>query len=47
MTIKAFVFDAYETLYDVHSVSQLTEQEFPGQGDLITQVWRLTQLEYK
>lgn len=47
MTIKAFVFDAHETLYDVHSVSQLTEQEFPGQRDLITQVWRLTQLEYK
>lgn len=46
MTIKAFVFDAYGTLYDVHSVSQLTEQEFPGQGDLITQVWRLKQLEY-
>jgi FMN phosphatase YigB (HAD superfamily) len=32
MTIKAFVFDAYETLYDVYSVSQLTEPEFAGQG---------------
>ena len=24
----------------------MTEKEFPGQGDLITQVWRLKQLEY-
>ncbi|ASJ74778.1 haloacid dehalogenase type II [Granulosicoccus antarcticus] len=46
MTIEAFVFDAYGTLYDVHSVSQLTEEEFPGRGDLITQIWRLKQLEY-
>lgn len=46
MTIEAFVFDAYGTLYDVHSVSQITEIEFPDHGDLITQVWRLKQLEY-
>ncbi|GAB5469328.1 MAG: haloacid dehalogenase type II [Rhodospirillales bacterium] len=46
MTIDAVVFDAYGTLYDVQSVSATTEQEFPGQGELITQVWRLKQLEY-
>lgn len=46
MAIKAFVFDAYGTLYDVQSVSQITEDEFPNKGDLITQVWRLKQLEY-
>lgn len=46
MLINAFVFDAYGTLYDVQSVSQVTEEEFPSQGDLITQVWRLKQLEY-
>lgn len=46
MTIKAFVFDAYGTLYDVQSVAQVTEEEFPGHGELITQVWRLKQLEY-
>lgn len=46
MTIEAFVFDAYGTLYDVHSVSQTTSQEFPDHGDLVTQVWRLKQLEY-
>ncbi|MEQ8899746.1 MAG: haloacid dehalogenase type II [Roseovarius sp.] len=46
MTIDAFVFDAYGTLYDVQSVSQITKEEFPEHGDLITQVWRLKQLEY-
>jgi 2-haloacid dehalogenase len=46
MTIQAFVFDAYGTLFDVQSVYEVTEQEFPGHGDLITQVWRLKQLEY-
>lgn len=46
MTIKAVVFDAYGTLYDIQSVATVTEQAFPGYGDLITQVWRLKQLEY-
>lgn len=46
MAIKAFVFDAYGTLFDVQSVSTITENEFPGQGELITQIWRLKQLEY-
>ena len=46
MTIDAFVFDAYGTLFDVQSVSQITHQEYPQHGDLITQVWRLKQLEY-
>jgi len=46
MPIKAFVFDAYGTLYDVQSVAAATEVAFPGHGDYITQVWRLKQLEY-
>jgi 2-haloacid dehalogenase len=46
MTIKAVVFDAYGTLYDVQSVLTRTEQLCPGKGDLITQIWRLKQLEY-
>ena len=46
MTVEAVVFDAYGTLFDVQSVSETTEHEFPGWGDLITQVWRLKQLEY-
>lgn len=44
--IKAFVFDAYGTLYDVQSVSNITEAAFPGYGDYITQIWRMKQLEY-
>ena len=46
MPIKAFVFDAYGTLYDVQSVAAVTEAAFPGHGEYITQVWRLKQLEY-
>ncbi len=46
MTIKAIVFDAYGTLYDVQSVAAITDQAFPGYGEIITQIWRLKQLEY-
>ena len=46
MTIKAVVFDAYGTLYDVQSVADITEEIFPGYGEIITQVWRIKQLEY-
>lgn len=44
--IKAFVFDAYGTLYNVQSVAQAVETAFPGYGSLITSVWRMKQLEY-
>ena len=46
MTIKAVVFDAYGTLYDIQSVAEVTEEAFPGYGEIITQVWRIKQLEY-
>ena len=46
MTIKAVVFDAYGTLYDIQSVAEITEDAFPGYGEIITQVWRIKQLEY-
>lgn len=46
MKIKAVVFDAYGTLYDVQSVAAVTEEAFPGYGEIITQVWRIKQLEY-
>jgi 2-haloacid dehalogenase len=46
VTIQAVVFDAYGTLYDVQSVAAVTEQTFPGYGEIITQVWRIKQLEY-
>jgi 2-haloacid dehalogenase len=46
VTIKAVVFDAYGTLYDVQSVADVTEAAFPGYGEMITQIWRIKQLEY-
>ena len=46
MTINAVVFDAYGTLYDIQSVAAVTEDAFPGYGDIITQIWRIKQLEY-
>jgi 2-haloacid dehalogenase len=46
VTIKAIVFDAYGTLYDVQSVAAVTEHTFPGYGEIITQLWRIKQLEY-
>jgi 2-haloacid dehalogenase len=46
MTVKAVVFDAYGTLYDIQSVAAVTEQAFPGYGEIITQIWRIKQLEY-
>jgi 2-haloacid dehalogenase len=46
VTIKAVVFDAYGTLFDIQSVAAITEETFPGYGEIITQVWRIKQLEY-
>ncbi|THD66002.1 MAG: haloacid dehalogenase type II [Bradyrhizobium sp.] len=46
MTVKAVVFDAYGTLFDIQSVASITEQAFPGYGGIITQIWRIKQLEY-
>jgi 2-haloacid dehalogenase len=46
VTIKAVVFDAYGTLYDIQSVAAVTEETFPGYGEIVTQVWRIKQLEY-
>ncbi|WP_024514162.1 haloacid dehalogenase type II [Bradyrhizobium sp. Tv2a-2] len=46
MNIKAVVFDAYGTLYDIQSVAAVTEETFPDYGDIITQIWRIKQLEY-
>ncbi|KIL50972.1 haloacid dehalogenase type II [Jeotgalibacillus campisalis] len=45
-SIKAFVFDAYGTLFDVHSVTEACNDFFPGKGADISQSWRKKQLEY-
>ena len=39
-TLDALVFDAYGTLYDVHSVTALAESFFPGKGAALSQLWR-------
>ena len=44
--LDALVFDAYGTLFDVHSVTALADSFFPGQGDALSQRWRTKQLEY-
>lgn len=44
--IKAFVFDAYGTVFDVHSVAALADQFFPGKGAALSQTWRAKQIEY-
>jgi 2-haloacid dehalogenase len=44
--MKALVFDAYGTLFDVHSVVQACEREFPGHGATLSRDWRAKQLEY-
>lgn len=46
MKIRAVLFDAYGTLFDVHSVALLAEQLFPGHGEKLSLVWRDKQIEY-
>lgn len=46
MSLDALVFDAYGTLYDVHSVLRRCEAFFPGSGAQLSQLWRAKQLEY-
>src|SRR5258708_28909624 len=46
MRVEALVFDAYGTLYDVHSVVQRCVSCFPGKGAQLSQLWRAKQLEY-
>src|SRR6201997_5904489 len=44
--IQAIAFDAYGTLFDVHSVIALCDRKFPGQGAELSKLWRAKQLEY-
>jgi 2-haloacid dehalogenase len=45
-SLRALVFDAYGTLFDVHSVMRLCDELWPGKGQLLSQLWRTKQLEY-
>ena len=44
--MKALVFDAYGTLFDVYSVTSLCELLFPGRGSALAVAWRSKQLQY-
>jgi 2-haloacid dehalogenase len=46
MAAEAMVFDAYGTLYDVHSVAARCEICWPGKGTELSTLWRAKQLEY-
>lgn len=44
--IQALVYDAYGTIFDVFSVMEKCEKNFPGKGGAIAEIWRTKQLEY-
>jgi 2-haloacid dehalogenase len=44
--IRAVVFDAYGTLFDVYSIGALAERLYPGQGAALSVLWRDKQIEY-
>jgi 2-haloacid dehalogenase len=44
--VRALVFDAYGTLFDVQSISIACESLFPGKGTELSRIWRTKQLEY-
>jgi 2-haloacid dehalogenase len=46
IAVDALVFDAYGTLFDVHSVVARAEALAPGRGVALSQLWRTKQLEY-
>ena len=44
--LSALVFDAYGTIFDVHSVTRRADELFPGKGTALSAAWRAKQLEY-
>ncbi|WEX07762.1 haloacid dehalogenase type II [Chelativorans sp. AA-79] len=46
MRFSAFVFDAYGTLFDVHSAVRRHAAEIGPEGQVLSEVWRAKQLEY-
>ncbi|MGE5638721.1 MAG: haloacid dehalogenase type II [Clostridia bacterium] len=44
--LDALVFDAYGTLFDVHSVVRRCDACWPGKGTALSAAWRSKQLEY-
>jgi 2-haloacid dehalogenase len=46
LPIRAVLFDAYGTLFDVYSIGVAAERRFPGAGERLALVWRDKQIEY-
>jgi len=46
MRHTAVLFDAYGTLFDVHSVAAMAEQLAAGRGTELSMLWRQKQIEY-
>ena len=46
MTVKAIVFDAYGTLFDVNSAAEKCKDKIGNQWVAFANYWRTTQLEY-
>lgn len=46
MNLQAIIFDAYGTLFDVHSVIRNGGVGIPGDLEALSQLWRRKQLEY-
>lgn len=46
MPTKAYVFDAYGTLFDVHSAASQHAAEIGPQWQALSELWRTKQLEY-
>ncbi len=44
--VKYFVFDAYGTLFDVHSAAAKYKDEIGDDWDQLSQIWRTKHLEY-
>ncbi|MBM3946920.1 MAG: haloacid dehalogenase type II [SAR202 cluster bacterium] len=44
--LKVLLFDAYGTLFDVHSIAVECDNLVPGKGAEMSQLWRTKQLEY-
>jgi len=46
MQVRAIIFDAYGTLFDVYSIGALAERLFPGKGNALAELWRDKQIQY-
>lgn len=46
MTAKVYVFDAYGTLFDVHSAVARSREVIGPAADGLSEIWRVKQLEY-